>query len=144
MFARLRTSSQSFDYIVLELDDEKMRVMEITIGPRPRANQAPIGVKSVKTFVQEGLDTADIDSELMIPIIEPIAQAENESRSENIKWGYKRHADQGISKLYNRKCYGYENDEDGLIVIKDEETKNVRFIFELYLRGFSIIGISEN
>ena len=100
-----------------------------------------LGVRVI--FEQEGLDTADTDSALMISIIESIAQAENESRSENIKWGYKRHAAQGTSKLYNRKCYGYENDEDGLLVIKDEEARNVRLIFELYLGGFSIIGIKR-
>src|SRR5699024_5104272 len=94
-------------------------------------------------FEQEGLDTADTDSALMISIIESIAQAENESRSENIKWGYRRHAAQGTSKLYNRKCYGYENDIDGELIIKEDEAKNVRLIFELYLRGFSIIGIKR-
>ena len=72
-------------------------------------------------FEQEGLDTSDTDSELMISIIESIAQAENESRSENIKWGYRRHAAQGTSKLYNRKCYGYENDSDGELIIKKNE-----------------------
>ncbi|MDQ0216576.1 DNA invertase Pin-like site-specific DNA recombinase [Oikeobacillus pervagus] len=94
-------------------------------------------------FEQEGLDTADTDSELMISIIESIAQAENESRSENIKWGYRRHAAQGTSKLYNRKCYGYENDEDGELIIKKNEAKNVRLIFSLYLQGHSIIGIKR-
>ncbi|WP_197274837.1 recombinase family protein [Halolactibacillus sp. JCM 19043] len=94
-------------------------------------------------FEQEGLDTADTDSALMISIIESIAQAENESRSENIKWGYKPHAAQRTSKLYNRKCYGYENDEDGLLIIKDEEAINVRLIFNLYLRGLSIIAIKR-
>ncbi|HEY4601548.1 MAG TPA: recombinase family protein [Cerasibacillus sp.] len=54
-------------------------------------------------FEQEGLDTDDTDSELMISIIESIAQAENESRSENIKWGYRRHAAQGTSKLYKNE-----------------------------------------
>ena len=100
-----------------------------------------LGVRVI--FEQEGLDTADTDSALMISIIESIAQAENESRSENIKWGYKRHAAQGTSKLYNRKCYGYENDEDGLLIIKNEEARNVRLIFDLYLRGLSIIGIKR-
>lgn len=92
-----------------------------------------LGVRVI--FEQEVLDTANTDSALMISIIESIAQAENESRSENIKWGYKRHATQGTSKLYNRKCYGYENDEDGLLVINDNEARNVRLIFDLYLRG---------
>lgn len=92
-------------------------------------------------FEQEGLDTADTDSELMISIIESIAQAENESRSDNIKWGIKQRAAQGTSKLYNRKCYGYKNDVDGSLIIDDAEAKNVQLIFDLYLRGKSIIGI---
>ncbi|MFL2062104.1 recombinase family protein [Marinilactibacillus psychrotolerans] len=100
-----------------------------------------LGVRVI--FELEGLDTADTDSALMISIIESIAQAENESRSENIKWDYRRHAAQGTSKLYNRKCYGYENDTDGVLIIKEDVAKNVRIIFELYLRGFSIIGIKR-
>lgn len=43
-------------------------------------------------FEQESLDTADTDTDLMVSIIEAIAQAENESRSENIKWGIKQRA----------------------------------------------------
>ena len=70
-----------------------------------------LGIRVI--FEQENLDTADTDSDLMISIIEAIAQAENESRSDNIKWGIKQRAAQGTSKLYNRKCYGYKNDADG-------------------------------
>ena len=92
-------------------------------------------------FGQEQLDTADTDSNLMISIIESIAQAENESRSDNIKWGIKQRAAQGTSKLYNRKCYGYVNANDGNLIIEDEEAKNIRMIFDLYLHGKSVIGI---
>ncbi|MDT2768214.1 recombinase family protein [Streptococcus suis] len=63
-----------------------------------------LGVRVI--FEQEVLDTADTDNDLMISIIESIAQSENESRSDNIKWGIKQRAAQGTSKLYNRKCYG--------------------------------------
>lgn len=94
-------------------------------------------------FKQERHDTADTDSKLIISIIESIAQAENESRSENIKWSYRRHAAYGTSKLYNRKCYGYENDTAGELIIKKDEAKNFRLIFEQYLRGLSIIGIKR-
>lgn len=44
-----------------------------------------LGIRVI--FEQEGLDPADTDIALMISIIESIAQAENESRSENIKGG---------------------------------------------------------
>ena len=43
-------------------------------------------------FDQEAINTADIDDELMISIIESIAQAENESRGDYIKWGIKQRA----------------------------------------------------
>lgn len=98
-----------------------------------------LGVRVI--FEQEQLDTADTDNDLMISIIESIAQAENESRSDNIKWGIKQRAAQDTSKLYNRKCYGYTNADDGSLIIEESEAKNVRLIFNLYLRGKSIIGI---
>ena len=60
-----------------------------------------LGIRVI--FEQESLDTANTDSDLMISIIGGIAQAENESRSDNIKWGIKQRAAQGTSKLYNRK-----------------------------------------
>lgn len=63
-----------------------------------------VGVRVI--FEQEELDTASTDSDLMISIIESFAQAENESHSENIKWGIKQGSASGTSKLYDRKCYG--------------------------------------
>ena len=52
-----------------------------------------LGIRII--FEQESLDTANTDNDLMITIIESIAQAENESRSDNIKWGIKQRAAQG-------------------------------------------------
>ncbi len=98
-----------------------------------------LGVRVI--FEQEVLDTSDINNDLMISIIESIAQAENESRSDNIKWGIKQRAAQGTSKLYKRKCYGYMNADDGSLIIEKSEAKNVRMIFNMYLQGKSVIGI---
>ena len=92
-------------------------------------------------FEQEELDTANTDSDLMISIIESFAQAEKESRSENIKWGIKQGAASGTSKLYDRKCYGYKHNEDGKLIIDEETAENVKIIFDLYLRGQSVLGI---
>lgn len=92
-------------------------------------------------FEQEELDTAKTDSDLMISIIEALAQAENESRSDNIKMGIKYRAAAGTSKLYDRKCYGYKQDENGKLIIDEETAANVKLIFDLYLGGQSILGI---
>ena len=73
--------------------------------------------------------------------MESIAQAENESRSENIRWGIKQRAAQGTSKFYDRKCYGFKHDKDGHLVIDEEKAKNVKLIFNLYLSGQSVVGI---
>lgn len=94
-------------------------------------------------FEQENLDTADTDIELMISIVASFAQAENESRSDNIKWGLKQKAASGTSKLYDRKCYGYDQDEDGRLIINEDEATNVRKIFKWYLEGKSILGIMK-
>lgn len=99
------------------------------------------GVRAI--FEQENLDTADTDSELMIAIVESFAQAENESRSDNIKWGLKQKAASGTSKLYDRKCYGYNHDEDGRLIINEDEATNVRKILKWYLEGKSILGIMK-
>lgn len=98
-----------------------------------------LGVRVI--FEGNSLDTANTDSDLMVAVMESIAQAENESRSENIKWGIKQRAASGTSKLYDRKCYGYKHDQDGHLVIDEEIAKNVKLIFDLYLRGQSVIGI---
>lgn len=89
-------------------------------------------------FETEEIDTEKTDSRLMISIIESFAQAENESRSDNIKWGNKQRAANGTSKLYDRKCYGYTNDEDRKLIIVEEEAKVVKLIFDWYLQGDSV------
>lgn len=59
----------------------------------------------------------------------------------NIKWGIRQRAAQGISKLYDRKCYGYDHEEDGKLIINEEQATVVRKIFNWYLGGLSINGI---
>lgn len=92
-------------------------------------------------FEQENLDSQEDDTDIIISIMESLAQSENEQRSENIKWGLKQRAAQGTSKLYNRKCYGYDHDENGELIINFQQAKVVRKIFNWYLDGKSVIGI---
>ena len=98
-----------------------------------------LGVRVI--FEGNSLDTANTSSDLMVAVMESIAQAENESRSENIRWGIKQRVAAGTSKLYDRKCYGYKHDEEGHLVIDEEKAKNVKLIFDLYLGGQSVVGI---
>lgn len=56
-----------------------------------------VGVRLI--FEQENLDTDEVDSNLMISVMESLSQAENESRSENIRLGLAMRAVNGTSGL---------------------------------------------
>lgn len=92
-------------------------------------------------FKQEELDTLTVGSALLISTIEACIQAENETRSANIKWGIKQRASNGSLGFYRRKCYGYDKDENGNLVINEKQAEIVRLIFDFYLGGKSILGI---
>lgn len=143
------SSRKEFNRLLADCDSRKIEIVitknisrfgRDTVEILDALNQLrTLGVRVI--FEQEELDTANTDSDLMISIIESLAQAENESRSENIKWGIKQRAASGTSKLYDRKCYGYKHDKDGKLIIDEQKAENVKLIFDLYLSGQSVIGI---
>lgn len=44
-------------------------------------------------------------------------------------------------RLLSKKCYGYNKDKNGELVINKEQAEVVKLIFDLYLGGKSILGI---
>lgn len=72
-------------------------------------------------FKQENLSSKDRDSDLIVALLASLAQAEGESLSAAIKWGMKRGFESGESKFYSRKCYGYNKDETGNLIINNEQ-----------------------
>lgn len=92
-------------------------------------------------FEEESIDTDDVDSNLLISVMESVAQSENESRSENIRMGLSFRASNGTSGLYKRKLYGYAKNETGELVIDNGQAQVVRDIFRWYLGGDSVLGI---
>lgn len=89
-------------------------------------------------FQRENLSSKDRDSDLFMALSASLAQAESETLSEAIKWGLKRGFESGESKLYTRKCYGYNLSEVEELVIDWEQALVVRSIFDLYLKGYSV------
>ena len=63
--------------------------------------------------------------------------------SEDIKAGLRQGFQDGTSKLAQRKCYGYELNADGELVIDEKEAKMVRWIFEQYVEGQSLGKIAD-
>lgn len=92
-------------------------------------------------FKQEKIDTLTVGSSLLISTIEACTQAENKTRSANIKQGVKQRASNSSLGFYRRKYYGYDKDENGELVINYEQAVVVKLIFDLYLEGKSVLGI---
>jgi site-specific DNA recombinase len=95
-----------------------------------------LGIEVV--FEQENIRTSDHRQDLLIAVHTAMAQAEGESLSEAIKWGLRRGFETCESKLYTRKCFGHRHNEQGELIINEEQAIVVRMIFELYLKGYSV------
>lgn len=81
-----------------------------------------LGVEIV--FHQENLLTSETDNDILISALSAIAQAESESTGKALKWGLKLGFLSGNSKLYSRKCFGYQQDENGDLIIDEEAAKD--------------------
>lgn len=100
--------------------------------------------KNVDVFFEsQGLHSCEGNDELLLSVMEAIAQAESESRSREIKWGIEKQTQNPDAAIYSRPCYGYRQIESGELEIHEEEANIVRLIYEQYLSGLSILGIKR-
>lgn len=81
-------------------------------------------------FQSDNINTLMPDAELRLTIMSSIAQDEVRKISERVKFGFKRAIEHGVV-LGNNRIWGYEK-QDGKLVIKEDEAKIVRMIFDLY------------
>lgn len=94
-------------------------------------------------FQNDDIYAKDGKNTFVIEVMEALAEEENKSRRENIRWGILKGVESGNSKMFNRKCYGYVQDEKGELVINEEEAEVVKLIYDLYISGYSIVGIQK-
>lgn len=84
-------------------------------------------------FEKENIDTGKMESELLLSILSSLAESESRSISENLAWSVQKRFKQGTYKI-SYPPYGYRND-NGKMVIVEEEAEVVRRIFREYLDG---------
>lgn len=92
-------------------------------------------------FDDQKFGSFDQEAEFLIAQYCAVAEGENKSHSADVRWGLKRHAQDGSSKLYNKPCYGYRQNDSGDLEILEEEAVIVRRVYAMYLSGMSIIKI---
>ncbi len=103
-FSRMLQDCKSHDIEII-LTKSISRFGRDTVDTLTALNKMKVsGVRVI--FEEENIDTDDVDSNLLISVMESVAQSENESRSENIRMGLSFRAANGTSGLYKRKLYG--------------------------------------
>lgn len=93
-------------------------------------------------FERENIHSLHESSEFMLMLICALAQDESYSKSEDIKWGLRKSFQNPDSKYYQRVCYGYTHDQEGKLIIHEEQAVIVRLIYEMFASGVSLARIS--
>ncbi|MBV4424277.1 recombinase family protein [Clostridium tyrobutyricum] len=86
-------------------------------------------------FENENINTLDGQGEVLITILASLSQNTSKQISDNSKWGIHRRYEQGQFKISTKRFLGYDNDENGKLVINKQQAKIVKRIYEEYLSG---------
>ncbi|MDO4977879.1 MAG: recombinase family protein [Eubacteriales bacterium] len=97
----------------------------------------PIGI----FFETENIYTLNPNSEMSLSFISTLAQEESHNKSEIMNASIEMRFRRGI--FLTPPLLGYDHDEDGNLVINEEEAKTVRLIFFMYLYGYTCQEIAN-
>lgn len=97
----------------------------------------PIGV----FFESEQLYTLNKDSEMSLSFIATLAQEESHAKSNSMNLSYEMRFRRGI--FLTPELLGYDVNEEGNLVINEEEALTVRLVFFMYLYGYTCQQIAE-
>lgn len=86
-------------------------------------------------FEKERVDSLDEKMEVFLTMMASFAQEESRSISTNIRWAIQNRMKEGTQKVQTSGLYGYDTDEDGNIVIIEEEARVVRTIYQSFNKG---------
>lgn len=102
-----------------------------------KALRPPVGV----FFETEHLYTLNNDAEMALSFQATMAQEESHTKSNIMNASIEMRFSHGI--VLTPVLLGYDHDEDGDLVINEEEAKIVRLIFFMYLYGYTCQQIAE-
>lgn len=94
-------------------------------------------------FEKENINTLEASGELLLTIMASLAQQESASLSQNVKLGLQFRYQEGKVQVNHNHFLGYTKDEDGNLIVDEEEAKIVRRIYLEFLNGASLRDISE-
>ena len=97
----------------------------------------PVGV----FFETENINTFKSESEMSLAIVSTMAQEESHTKSEIMNASVEMRFKRGI--FLTPALLGYDQDENGNLIINEEEAKTVRLIFFMYIYGYTCQQIAD-
>lgn len=92
-------------------------------------------------FEKENINTATMNSEMILTVLSAFAQAESESISQNVARGKRMGYKHGKFAFPYGRIIGYRKGADGKPEIVPEQAEIIRLIFNSYLQGDSLQSI---
>ena len=86
-------------------------------------------------FEKENINTLDAKGKVLLTIISSLAQDESRSISENCTWGIRRRFGTGKHKMSTKHFLGYDEDENGKLVINRLQEPIVVRLYQEFLDG---------
>ena len=92
-------------------------------------------------FETERIYTLDDSSEMQLSFLSTMAQEESHNKSQSMNRSIEMRFERGI--FLTPVLLGYDHDEDGNLIINEEEARTVRLIFTMYLAGENCVKIAD-
>ena len=97
----------------------------------------PVEVK----FETEHIDTFDPGMRFLLMMMAGMAEQESRTKSDIMNWSFENRIKNGI--FLTPPLYGYDQDENGDLVVNEQEAKVVQFIYYSFLTGFNCSEIAN-
>jgi DNA invertase Pin-like site-specific DNA recombinase len=124
--------------IVKSVSRFSRNIVDAIVHVRELAAQKPaVGVY----FENEGIYTLNPKDEMRLSFIATMAQEESRAKSVAMESSIVMRFSHGM--FLTPPLLGYDNDEDGKLVINEDEATTVRLIFFMYLTGYNTREIAE-
>lgn len=94
-------------------------------------------------FEKENVHSNNKDGEILLTLISAVAQNESMNQSENVKWGIRRkYEHKSVRSVPSGKFLGYRKDQQGNLIINEEQAETVRRIYRAFLHGLGTYQIA--
>ena len=104
-------------------------------------------LKSLKIgvfFELQNIYTLSNGGELLLTIMAAFAQGESEDNRTTQQYSYRRRYEASQPVYHLEKCFGYEKNEQGELMLNAEEAPWVRRVFEMVLEGYRVSAVKDH